>query len=434
MNHNKIKVVWICHFSDNKTRDHITFSQLYYKWMLQKLFRKDFNKWVDKAIWITNAIVEFEKFNDIDLTIIFPHIAIKGKKQKFSINGINYVCFRSQDDNFISYLKRKLFNYKEREYLYNRKIIKEIVKEISPDIVHVIGAENPYYSISALDIDNHIPSIVSLQTLMSDPDFIKNYPISKEEYEYRSYIESEIIKKCNYIASSVALFKEIILSSIKKNAIFLNMNLALGQDVDLTPVKKVFDFVYFAANISKAADYAIESFALVVAKEKNITLNISGAFTSEYKSVLDNRINELGIKDNVVFTGAQPTHDDVLYQIKKSKYAVLPLKVDQISGTIREAMACGLPVVTTITPATPFLNEKRESVLLSKKGDFQSMADNMLLLLKDNVKAKELSKNAILTVKEMFSNESIMNRWHQAYYAIMENVNEGKPISNSLLL
>lgn len=434
MSEKQLKVVWICHFSDAKTRAHIISSRYYYKRIFQKFFRNKACQWLDVAVWVTNAISEFEKFEDINLTIIFPHKAIKGKQQSFSINGINYICFRSEDDNFLSFLKRRIIKKEKKKYSKNRNTIKENISKISPNVIHIIGAENPHYSISALDIPSNIPCVVSLQTLMSDPEFYNNYPISRYEYEYRSFLESEIIRRCDYIASPSLRFKEIVLKNIKPGAVFLNMDLALGQNTDLTPVKKEYDFVYFAANISKAADYAIEAFALAAAKKTSIKLNISGAYTPEYKESIDRRLEILGINENVYFTGVQPTHDDVLHQIKKSKYALLPLKVDQISGTIREAMACGLPVVTTITPATPNLNEKRESVLLSEKGDFQSMANNMLRLLNDEELSNRLKNNGIITVQETFDNSVSMNLWHKGYYAIVANFVDGLPIPEELLL
>jgi len=163
-------------------------------------------------------------------------------------------------------------------------------------------------------------------------------------------------------------------------------------------------------------------------------LNISGNYTQEYKSMIDCRIQELGIADNVIFTGPKSTHEEVLLQIKKSRFALIPLKIDLISGTIREAMACGLPVVTTITPATPLLNKNRLSVLLSEKGDFSAMANNMLQLIENEEYATQISDNAIMTLQELFSNESIMRNWHIAYFEIIENFKNNKPFSDGILI
>lgn len=429
----KIEVVWICHFSNSNTRNNIQIERLYYRKVLCTLFRRPCRVWDDFAVWNTNAIKQFEKFNDIDLTVVFPYPGIKGKVQRFDYNNIHYVAFRSEDDNFSSFIKYRLCKSYTCTYSKNRSVISSIIKETHPDIVHIVGAENPYYSIAALDVPDDIPSIVTLQTLMSDPDFLANYPISKASYEYRSGLEKQVIRKSRYIGSRVERFRSIVRSQIKKDAVFLNISLAVGVEIDEHPCEKEFDFVYFAANINKACEYAIEAFALANKQHPGLTLNVSGSYQADFKSRIEARLRELGILEQVHFTGAKASHDDVLAQIKKSRFALLPLKVDLISGTIREAMACGLPVVTTITPATPKLNEGRESVLLSEKGDYQAMADNMIRLVNDESFATQIRNNAIKTIQEKYSNESFMQIWRKAYHEIVKNTKNGTPFSKDIL-
>jgi glycosyltransferase involved in cell wall biosynthesis len=109
------------------------------------------------------------------------------------------------------------------------------------------------------------------------------------------------------------------------------------------------------------------------------------------------------------------------------------LKIDLISGTIREAMANGLPVVTTITPATPKLNENRKSVLLSEKEDFNNMASNMLDLLDNEDLYNTLQANGYATVIERYDNGVEANLWREAYYAVHENKKNGTPIPDRML-
>ncbi len=427
MNEKKLKVLWICHFSDIKIRDHINFAPLYFKKFLGIIKKRETLEYRDTAVWVSNAIKEFEKYDDIDLTVVFPHLAINGTYQEFTNNKIHYKCFRSEDDCLVSFIKKRFFHKSEKIYRNNRRIISNFVKQISPDIVHVIGAENPYYSLSALDIPKSIPVVVSLQTLMNDPTFRDNYNIDKDDYVYRSRIEAEVIKRSDYIASTVQNFKDYVKQYIKQDAIFLHMPLAVGQNVDLTPVDKEYDFVYFATNIAKTADYAIEAFILACKRYPKLSLNLSGYCAPEYRLKLEAILKEHGLVENVTFTGSQLTHEDVIRQIKKSRFALLPQKIDLISSTIREAMACGLPVVTTITPATPGLNKDRESILLSEKGDYQAMANNMLRLVNDDSFASIIRENAIATVSERYSNEKYMWIWKKNYYEIMKIFQKGMP-------
>ncbi len=429
----KIKIVWICHLSNKQVREKIQFCRYYYRDILGRMIRKTISSKQDYAIWVTNAIIEFEKFNDVDLTIVFPQDGIAGKQQRFEINGIKYICFRSEADSFYSFLKRKLFKKFDWTYKKNRRLVKGIIDELKPDIVHLIGAENPPYSITLLDVPNSIPTITSLQTLMSDPRFKENYPMSEEEYSHYSEIEKKVIVRSDYIAQRSEYIQNLVKTTIKANAIFLKMPLALGVTINTESPKKEYDFVYFARNINKAADYAIEAFGLAHKRHSSITLNICGMCSEPYREQLDKRIQELGIQDKVVFTTERETHEEVMEQIKKSRFALLPLKVDLISGTIREAMASGLPVVTTITPATPELNVDRESVLLSENGDFVGMADNMLKLVESDTLANRLRDNSIRTVSQKYSNQSFMKMWHDGYREVIDNFKNNKPFSDDLV-
>lgn len=433
MSDRHLKIVWVSHFSDVKLRENLRFDPLYYRHLLHWFKKKPLLINHDYAPWIRNAISQFEKYGDIDLTIIHPHYGVSKRIQKFSSNGISYVCFRSEDDNVFSYVLRSLFKGYHSNYKKNSRIIIDTIKTIHPDIVHFIGAENPDYSLSALNVPPSIPCLVSLQTLMSAHGFCDNYPIDKKAYCFRAKSEIDVIRRCDYIASGTKAYQDGVKSLIKPKAPILNLSLALGVDINLSQNNKEYDFVYYAGHISKAADYAVEAFAIACKKHPHLKLNLSGAYTEEYKTNLDKRIKELGIDGNVVYTGSKSSHDEVILQIKKSRFALLPLKVDIISSTIREAMACGLPVVTTITPGTPLLNKDRESVLLSEKGDYQSMASNMLKLVDNDEFAKFLRDNAILTIQELYSNKAFMEKWRKAYYAISENFKHGKSIPEDLL-
>ncbi len=434
MSERKLKVVWVCHFSNKFVRENICFRRFSLLDFFLKLIKKDLKN-RDYAIWITNAIKWFETFNDIQLTIVFPHKGVRNEILRFSNNGIQYVCYHSEDDNFISFIKQHIFKVIKKKYDKNRDIIKNVINEIKPDLVHIIGAENPYYSISALDIPNSIPTIVSLQTLLSEKGFKDNYRINETAYEYRSMLEQQIIQKCKYIATGVPNFVDTIKKNIAPNVIALKMKLAVGVDVDVDDldVKKDYDFVYFAANINKACDIAIKAFAIAKKKSPDITMNISGGYSPAYKKEMDALLQKYDILDSVIFTGAKQTHEEVIEQIKKSRFALLPFKIDQMPSTVREAMACGLPVISSATPSTEQLNRDRHSILLTELGDVSALAENMLKLLENENFASRISKNAIITIKERYSNENTLKEWHYVYTEIIKHEFKGTPIPEEIL-
>lgn len=427
----ELKIVWLCTVNNRDIYSRIQLSSFVLIRLKQCLLGRPVPKFTEKAQWNTNAIKEFEKFEDIKLSVIFPYDGIKGRIQNFSINGIEYFCYRTDDDFLSSFVKIKIFRRK-KDYPKTRKIVSFLISKIKPDVVHVIGAENPNYSICALDVPKTIPCVVSLQTLLSFPGFKDNYPMGERLYQYRSYIEQSVLKRSDYIASTMKPYNDYIRKYIKTDAIFLNMKLAVGVEVNMEKKESEYDFVYFAKNIKKAADDALNAFALAHNENPSLTLNISGSYDPDYKIKLEERIMELNLEKCVYITGSKQTHDEVLNQIKKSRFALLPLKVDLISSTVREAMACGLPVVTTITPATPDLNARRESVLLSNKGDYKGMAHNMLRLVCDTEYANQIRENAVITIQEKYSNEALMKQWRKAYFEIIDNFRNESLLSKDI--
>ena len=133
------------------------------------------------------------------------------------------------------------------------------------------------------------------------------------------------------------------------------------------------------------------------------------------------------------FEGRLATHDDVIRQVRKSRFALLPLKVSLVPNTLHEVMANGLPLVTTVTPGTPVLNEKRESVLISQPGDVEDIARNMIRLIENKELGEKLRKNAALTEYETANNTEIIAHWVAVYEAICSYKRDGVPIPNKFL-
>lgn len=427
----KLKVVMVCHFSNEQVRKHMRCGCGLFERLIRFILRKPLKEY-DFAQWNTNAIREMEKFTDeVEWHVISPSYKMRNKESVFVENGIHFYFFKNERSSFSYSLER--FFFLKRTYKKNRSYIIKKIAEIKPDLVHIIGAEISSYSLAALDVPKKIPTLVQLETLMIYPNFKENYPISEQSYIFNSENERKILNHVDYVGSCSKKFVPYLKENIKLKHPILNTSLALTEPIDLSYDKKEFDFVYFAMNINKSIDYAIEAFAIACREKKSITLDVVGDFSDDFKRQLDKRILELGIQKNVVFEGKQPTHEDVIRQIKKSRFALLPLKIDSISGTIRESMANGLPVVTVITPATPELNKKRESVLLSPIGDHQAMAENMLKLLNDEKYAEMIRENAGVTASERVNNELVIRKWIDAYHACIDNFKNGTPIPESLL-
>lgn len=416
----KIKIAWICTVSNKDIRDRANVRVGVVEHIIRKIICKPIAPTTpDVAVWNTNAFNEFKKHPEIELHIICPYSYLKDRLQTFEIEGIYYHLCRNENVSLWTLLLKRILRH-PYSFPCNRRRINQFLDDINPDIVHLIGAENAFYALSILDIpQGKCPIIAQLQTLVSDPNFEKNYPVDKHIFRELLDSEQKVIGRAEYVGTRVISFKNIIHNIVKPNVSFLDTTLAADEPIDMSTTNKKYDFVYFAIDISKASDWAIESFAIARAKYPGLTLNIVGGYTPDFKSILDNRIKQLGLEDAVLFSGKLLNHEDVISQIKNSRYALLPLKIDYTSGTIREAMANGLPVVTTITEGTPKLNKDFQCVLLSEKNDFAQMANNMIRLIEEDGLAQTLKENSYRKSSQRISNKEIVDDYIENYRRVL---------------
>lgn len=431
----KIKVLWMCSISNPLIRSNIKIRTSKLEPFMMKVVHRKFEEQIDCGIWNTNAIEEVKSFPQIELHVLCVTRDLLDKRYDFESEGIYYHVIRDENSSLFKKVIRYLFTRYSASFKTNRKQIKNVVEEIKPDLIHVIGAENPQYSLALLDVPNSIPTFLQLQALLvSIAD--KTVGAKRKDYEYKGEIEKELIKRADFVGTSVPSFIDYIHTRIDPNVKIINTTLAMAQKINTSECSKQFDFVHFAANLdeSKATDIAIEAFGIAHEKFPDITLNVVGGISAEFKGKITQRINELGLSSSIVFEGKLPTHDDVISQIRKSKIALLPLKVSIVPNTIREAMANGLPVITTVTPGTPSLNEKRQSVLISPQDDIQDIANNMSMLLEKPDLCEQLKENSALTEYERENNKDIIKHWVEVYESIIINRLTGKQIPNQWLL
>ena len=432
---NKIKVAWICQVSNSLIRKNADTGYSFIGKLIRRILGKSVEpEHIDMHQWITNGIDEFEKFNNIELHVISFLPYLKRKYVNFIHNGVYYHLYRNQiydlDEKIISQIKRRTRSY---GFNRNKKRIKRIIESIKPDIIHLIGAEIPSYAGVLCNISLKCPKIVQLQTLVNVPDFQKGYPISDDLYEYMAKGEMINLHSADFIGTKSKVFTKELQSLVPGKTI-LSLNLALTEKPKINKkINKIYDFIYFAKNIEKSIDWAIESFIIANQKHPGLTMIVVGNYDKKTKEDIENRLLKYNLIDNVFLKGSLPTHDDVLMQMQEARCAVLPMKVDLVTGTIREAMAYGIPVVTNITAASPNLNNKRKCVLLSEKGDFDKMASDMVEIIENVELANILSINSILTSNERSSNAEYMQEWVLAYNEVIRNFKYQIPISDKLI-
>ena len=428
---NKIKVVWICHFSNENIRELLKLSKLTLHIALKRIFKNEkAQPYRDFAPWVTNLAKEFERIEDIELHIISPHRGLIKNIESFAMNKINYHFFKPDLPLiYFNITNKLLYMGRKPKYYKNRYLIRKIIKQINPDIINLIGAENPYYSISSLDIKN-IPVYVACQTVYSNP---ARKEMGDSVVPGRWETELKIHKKEKYFGCHGRMHHDLVLKNNPKATIF-KMFFPLEKPEKVANYNKIYDFVFFAGIAKKkGVEDLIDALALVKKKKESVLLDIVGSSDGNYMSFLFKKVKELGLENNVVFHNYFPKHIDMHQHVVQAKFAVLPVKLDDIPGSVIEAIYLELPVVTYKTTGTPYLNKDAESVLIGDIGDIDMLANNMIKLLEDEKLGNKLKKNALEVVNKEFDNKVSAMRFVSNYKAIIENYNHQTEIPKEQL-
>ncbi len=100
------------------------------------------------------------------------------------------------------------------------------------------------------------------------------------------------------------------------------------------------------------------------------------------RALLQDQVNQLGLQDHVAFAGYQ-SQDAVARALLESDLLLLPSFAEGLPVVLMEAMAAGLPVLTTRIAGVPELVEDGISGILVPPGDVDALADGLRKLLAD---------------------------------------------------
>lgn len=165
--------------------------------------------------------------------------------------------------------------------------------------------------------------------------------------------------------------------------------------VPATPVrsKGTNKVVISAGHLTDNKNHAllVDAFARVHAQAPDWTLRIYG--TGAEKARLRARIEELGLSNSILLMGpAAP----VTPEFGKGSLFVLPSKREAFGNVIVEAMAAGLPVVSTDADHGPRnILTHGEDGLIVPRGDVDAMAGAILQLVQDDALRRKMSQNAV---------------------------------------
>lgn len=125
---------------------------------------------------------------------------------------------------------------------------------------------------------------------------------------------------------------------------------------------------------------ALRAFARVLARHPGARLTLAGSGPQEAR--LRALAHELGVQAQVRFAG-RLDRDEVASLLRQADINLNPSLADNMPNSVLEALASGVPVVSTEVGGVAHVVQHGQTALLVAPGDAQAMADAMLRLLDD---------------------------------------------------
>ncbi len=160
-------------------------------------------------------------------------------------------------------------------------------------------------------------------------------------------------------------------------------------------------------------DTLIESAYLVARNNPNVLFDVAGKGPS--RKLIEDRIKELGIEDNIKLTGFVP--DELLpVYYNAADYFVLPSASGEgLPLVLFEAMACGLPVIATTVGGTPEIISHMKNGVLVPPRNPEAMAEALSKLLAEEKLGPTIGEEAKKNVENRFTWEENLRQLKGVY-------------------
>ena len=142
---------------------------------------------------------------------------------------------------------------------------------------------------------------------------------------------------------------------------------------------------------------AIRAFAIVHHVHPDATLTIAGS--GPLAGSLRVLAESLGLNEAVVFTG-RLDRDAMAKAYRKADLAINPSLVDNMPNSVLEALAGGIPVISTKVGGVPFIVSDEQTALLVPPKSPDAMAEAVLRLMHDSALSEKLVANGLAEVQK----------------------------------
>lgn len=362
--------------------------------------------------WVESMAAELKKNPELSLTIACK--CENGECFDENVNGVRYIS--------VAYTQTTSLNDVE-----NR--IREIIKDINPDLVHIEGTEF-LHALAAINVceEKKIPSVTSMQgilngqynyqcghlqiddLLFSKDNFMPGLLLHLRKtrwYKKRLSHERQVIEKSQNILGRTTWDKAHSYT-LNPEARYYACNRNLRAPFyetkwDINKMERHSIYIGNGYYALKGVHFVVEALPQLIKEYPDIKVYVAGykpfdendkrSFLKKgYGVYLKNLIEKLGVAEHIEFTGPLKA-DEVAEKLSKVNAYVLCSTIENSPNTLGEAMLVGTPCVAAYVGGVPDMADDGKEALFYRSDDPSLLAWNIKRIFDDDNLALQLSRN-----------------------------------------
>ncbi len=276
----------------------------------------------------------------------------------------------------------------------------KLIRELQPDIIH---AHSTYIVFNRVIAKLRFLSKLNIPVIVTVHGLPKPLilPDGRETTDYNEFVSNFEFNLVLGVSQNVTETVKTHLDSVFHDRVrTLYSGIDLSVFKPLPDLEKQWDLAFMGRlEAMKSVDLFPEMLSLLKSKFPHFKMMMTGE--GSLKDWLLNEFDERGVSSMVDYQGVVET-EDVPFLINKSRVFLYPSRQEPFGLSIVEAMACGVPVITTdVFGPREIITHNYDGVAVPPD-DVNALARAVEVLLKDKKLRTRIAKNGLKSVQDKY--------------------------------
>jgi len=299
----------------------------------------------------------------------------------------------------------------------SKKLISDYIAKLKPDLIHT----HDTYGIMVQDV--HIPKVFTVHGFIYGDTLLAGGKFKWLRSKLWEYVEKKSWSKQPNIISISPYVRERV--SAVSSANIYDIDNPISDSFFSVVRQEIPNTIFTSAVICprKNSFQLIKAVNLLINMGYDIQLRVAGSIgDKDYAQSQLDWIQQHKLENNVKFLGRISTQQVMQELSTASIYALTSLEENSPMG-IEEAMAVGVPVVTSNRCGMPYMVKNGETGYLINPFDENNIAAKLKKILDHPDLKKTMEKKSRLLAADLYHADNVAKRTYYVYKELMQSIN-----------